>query len=450
MVAAVLAGCASPDYAEIPQRRTSLPETLPPMKTFAPVAVDVPSRPNSVLARDFMELSFQMESGRPLPTFTRFEGPITIRVSGTAQPSLVPDLDHLIGRLRSEARIDIRRVATDQTANITVQTIPRKTLQRVVPHAACFVVPNALSWSDFRLKRRSRQLDWAALQTRERVAIFMPSDVSPQETRDCLHEEIAQALGPLNDLYRLPGTVFNDDNFHTVLTQFDMLMLRATYAPELRSGMSADQVAERIPVVMARINPRGGPAGMAAPDPTPRGWIEAIEGALGPGYSLARRRVSAEAALRIALREGWTDNRMAFSRFVYARLYLGEDTDEALSNFFQAAELYALNPETQLQSAHVGMQIAAYALSSGDAQTAERIVNAHLPVVNKSQNAALLATMLMIKAEALEYQGRIQEAKIVRHDCIGWARYGFGSEEIVRARLNEIAALAPARDRSQL
>ncbi len=44
--------------------------------------------------------------------------------------------------------------------------------------------------------------------------------------RDCLHEELAQALGPLNDLYRLSNSVFNDDNFHSVLTGFDMEMLR--------------------------------------------------------------------------------------------------------------------------------------------------------------------------------------------------------------------------------
>ncbi len=71
------------------------------------------------------------------------------------------------------------------------------------------------------------------------MAIFLPGDVSPQETRDCLHEEMAQALGPLNDLYRLGDSVFNDDNFHTVLTGFDMLVLRTYYAPDLRSGMTA-------------------------------------------------------------------------------------------------------------------------------------------------------------------------------------------------------------------
>ena len=50
------------------------------------------------------------------------------------------------------------------------------------------------------------------------MAVFLPGDVSPQEIRDCLHEELAQALGPVNDLYRLTDSVFNDDNFNTVLT----------------------------------------------------------------------------------------------------------------------------------------------------------------------------------------------------------------------------------------
>ena len=51
----------------------------------------------------------------------------------------------------------------------------------------------------------------------------------------------------MNDLYRLPESIFNDDNFHTVLTRFDMLILAATYAPELRSGMSRDAVAAALP-----------------------------------------------------------------------------------------------------------------------------------------------------------------------------------------------------------
>ena len=45
------------------------------------------------------------------PRFTRFEGPVTVAVTGKPAPSLGPDLARLIGRLRSEAGIDIRRVS---------------------------------------------------------------------------------------------------------------------------------------------------------------------------------------------------------------------------------------------------------------------------------------------------------------------------------------------------
>ena len=102
--------------------------------------------------------------------------------------------------------------------------------------AACFVAPNVVDLEDFKASRKTAKTSWSAQTERRMVSLFIPSDASPQEIRDCLHEEFAQGLGPLNDLYRLPNSVFNDDNIHTILTDFDMMVLRATYAPELRSG----------------------------------------------------------------------------------------------------------------------------------------------------------------------------------------------------------------------
>ena len=61
---------------------------------------------------------------------------------------------------------------------------------------------------------------------------------------------LSSATGPLNDLYHLPDSVFNDDNFHTVLTSFDMLILRAYYAPELQSGMNEAEAARRLPAAL--------------------------------------------------------------------------------------------------------------------------------------------------------------------------------------------------------
>jgi hypothetical protein len=207
------------------------------MNRFTAARPSAPARGNAAIAADFLDLSFAMESGRPITRMTRFEGPITIAVNGTPPPTL-------IGRSRRADRppqgrgTHRRRRAGpgDGTASITIETLPRARMQRVVPQAACFVVPRVSSWAEFRRARGSRDLDWTTLTTRDRVAVFIPSDVSPQEVRDCLHEEVAQALGPLNDLYRLPDSVFNDDNFHAVLTGFDMLILRTYYDAELRTA----------------------------------------------------------------------------------------------------------------------------------------------------------------------------------------------------------------------
>ncbi len=418
------------------------------MKTFAGAGALVTQRSNTDVARDFLDLSFQLESGRALPVLTRFEGEITLRVTGMVPPSLEPDLKKLLTRLQREAGISIRRVGAGERASITIEALARDEMRRLVPHAACFVVPRITSWEAFRRERRSSKVDWTTLTRREELAIFLPGDVAPQEIRDCLHEELAQALGPLNDLYRLPDSVFNDDNFHTVLTGFDMLVLRAYYAPELTSGMSREDVAQRMPGILSRLNP-GGERRISRPAAaTPRGWIEAIETALGPRTPQSRRVEAARRAVSIARAQNWADARMAFSLFALGRLTLATEADVALASFLQARQIYRLRPETQLHAAHVAMQLAAFALSSNQPDAAVELVDASLAPVEQAENAALLATLLMIKAEALALQGQTQRARQVRLDSLGWARYGFGSDAEVRARAAEIAALSPLRPRS--
>ena len=91
------------------------------------------------------------------------------------------------------------------------------------------------------------------------------------------------------------------------------------------------------------------------------------------------------------------------------------------------------------------MQLSAFALSAGDADAVLHLVDPHLEAVADAENAALLASLLMVKAEALDILGRETEARRVRSESLGWARYGFGADSIVRARAAEIAALTPPR-----
>ncbi|MDZ4087437.1 MAG: DUF2927 domain-containing protein [Tabrizicola sp.] len=385
------------------------------------------------VVRDFMDLTFAMESGRGLEVFSRFEGPVTVAMTGDVPASAPRDLGVLIGRLQSEAGIDIR--PAQGPATITVEFASRADLRRLAPTAACFVVPNVGSLAEYRRKRGQDAVDWALVTRRERAAIFIPSDTSPQEIRDCLHEELAQALGPLNDLYRLSDSVFNDDNFHSVLTGFDMQILRLTYSPALSSGMSRDEVAARL---------GAGPGARAG---NPADWTRAIETSLGRTGSVTARRAAAERALEIALASGWRDSRLGFSYFAVGRLMAGSNPAQALDAFDRARGVFASLPGGDLQLAHVDMQMAAMALASGLAEEAVRLTDRAIPVVERHQNAALLATLLLIKAEALEALGNPQAAAALRMDSAGPARYGFGPDKVVQARMRDIAAVADRADK---
>ncbi len=401
-----------------------------------------PQRSNAEIAQDYLDLVFTMESGRVIPRFSRFEGPITVTLAGDVPQSAYQDLDRLVSRFRAEAGLDIQTVGSGAAASITVEFLPRRTMQAVVPSAACFTVPRAASWAEYRAKKGSADLDWTTVQLRNQVAIFIPSDTTPQEVRDCLHEEIAQGMGPLNDLYSLPDSVFNDDNFHTVLTGFDMLVLRMHYSADLQVGMTKAEVATRLPALLARMNPSGDHGGSAPGQLSPRTWISAIEGALGRGGSAKARSQSATRALSIALAQGWTDNRLAFSYFALGRVSVANDTPRAAAAFAQAARIYRSLPGGAIHAAHVDMQMAAFALSSGQDDQVLLYTDRAIPIVRQNENAALLATLMLLKAQALEALGRTDEARALRLDTVPWARYGFGADAQIRSRTQEIASLA--------
>lgn len=442
----MLGACVSPPSGDTASRAAVASTTLPPMKVFAAPRPTAPARANRDIARDFLDLSFAMESGRALPVMTRFETPITLRVTGKPPPSLAPDLARLLHRLRNEAGIDITLTDARQ-ANITIEAVSRSAIQRALPQAACFVAPNITSLAQFRRAKRQSRTNWAEMQRREKIAIFLPNDTSPQEVRDCLHEELAQALGPLNDLYRLSDSVFNDDNVHAVLTGFDMLVLRSYYDRDLANGMSRDQVAARLPAILARLNPPGERRSAQPLSATPRDWIDAVQTALGPGASEAERRAAANAALAIAKRETWQDHRLGFSYFALGRLMQTRDAERAQTYFELADRAYRQSPGTAPHQAFVATHLAAHALSRGRAPQALELIAPHLEVASRHENAVLLSTLMLLRAEALEQTGRSDAATQVRLDSLGWARYGFGPDWAVRAKLREIAELGPIKRR---
>lgn len=450
LMAACLSACSSVSVGEVSKRETAAatPALYSPPPAPAPTVPVAPGLgTNAALARDILELSFRMESGATVPMLTRFEGPVRLRMIGDVPPQAQADAADLVGRLRREAGIDI--ATTDAPdAEITVQFLPRRQLRGVYANVACFVVPNVSDWREFTAAKGTDRIDWTKLTSRTSATVFIPSDSAPQEARDCLHEEVAQALGPLNDLYRLSNSIFNDDNFQTVLTGFDMAVLRTLYDPALENGMSQGEVAARLPGILDRLNPSGAGAAGGEADATPRTWQTAVEMALAGANPVEYRVAAARKAIGMARSRGWDDGRLALSLFALGRLTLGQDPSTAIPAFTEAAAIYRALPGGAIYAAHVDMQLAAYGLVRGDdADVLERVETA-LPAAMRAENAALAATLLLMRAEALDGLGRATDARAARTEAMAWADYGFGGVGQARARATEIAMLARRGARS--
>ena len=445
-LAGVLAGCAgvAPRPSPPPPVDTAAARDLPAARGFTASAQPAPDRSNAEIARDFLDLTLRLENDVELPVFTRFETPITIALTGRFTPVFDTELDALVGRIRAEAGIDLRRVADPAAAAITVEAIRRADLARTVPQAACFVVPRRITWAAFSGRRDPGALRWSDLERRDTATIFVPADVSAQEIRDCLHEEVAQALGPVNDLYRLEDSIFNDDNMHSVLTGFDMVILRAVYDPALASGMTRAEVAGRLPAILARVNPGGARPVARPPAPTNPAWKRAIEGALSPGRPDILRRRDSLRAVEIARDAGWNDARLGLSLLTAARLSAPGGGRATFETFLEAAEVYGARDVTAIHAAHVGIQIAAFALAAGDPDAAIRIADSHIPAARAARNAALLGDFLLVKAAAVEAKGDAARAVDLRRDGFAYARYGLRSEADVLRRAADIAALVPS------
>ena len=169
-----------------------------------------------------------------------------------------------------------------------------------------------------------------------------------------------------------------------------------------------------------------------------------METALSNQNRPTSRRNAAARAIDIGTQIGWSGPRAGFAYYVYGRLQISNDASNALRSFNTAFRLFSQSSTTDIHAAHVAVQLAAATLISGDAQTTIRIVDQAIPIAQRHENAALLAQLMMFKAEALDMQGDTDAGAALRLDSLAWGRYGFGSRDEVIDRLNEIASLARA------
>lgn len=441
LISAVLAGCAAVLEESEPVSRTLASARFEPR--LFPVGV---TRSNEALAQDFLDLNFNLESGPPLPRLLRFEGPVEIHMRSPGLRPYRRDLAQLVRRLRQEAEIDAAITADPSTAEITIEMVPGWRFRFAYPRTACVIIPGERDWRSFLARPKAERQMWADLTELTQMAIFLPSDSQPHDVRDCLHEEIAQAMGPTNDLYRLADSVFNDDNYHSVLTSFDMLMLRVLYSDDLRSGMAEEAVAARLPGILRRLNPGGVGIGREPRVRESSAWVRAIKVAQTRSNGRGERLRAANTAVAIAGTMRPQDHRLGVALLTRGRLIVPDDPVQARADFQVAYRVFrdTVGRES-IRTARAALHLAFLAKRDRDHDLALRLVDEALPPALDAESAVLVSELYSIRAEALAALGRFETARQARLEHLKWARFAYGDKDGKLASAQaEIEAFAPA------
>ncbi|MFQ5566286.1 MAG: DUF2927 domain-containing protein [Paracoccaceae bacterium] len=215
---------------------------------------------NASLARLFVVLTHEMEGRARRPHLVRYEVPVSVGIEGPGSERYGAFLDGFLGQIRRNSGIAITRGPGPE--NLHVRFIDGKRFDATLPAAVCVIATGDLSWEAFAADPlRSSAREAAKARRIEQMTIFIPDNTRPYRVRNCLLEEVPQALGMSNDLFGLGTSSFNDDGAHLWPTKLDYLMLRVLYAPEMATGLDRRETRDRALRVLNRINP----AGRAAP-----------------------------------------------------------------------------------------------------------------------------------------------------------------------------------------
>ena len=218
--------------------------------------------PGTGLARLFTSLTHGVERDVPRPHLVRYETPVRISLEGPGASRYQRFVADYAERLRRNSGIDIGLGGAD--ANLHVRFVGQGFFS-VAPNVSCLVAPGDVEWRELAARPHRYDIHATARMTAiEDMTVFIPASSSKRRTESCLLEEIAQALGPANDLRRFGDTIFNDDDRHMWPTEFDYLMLRVLYSPELRTGMSRAESEQAALRVLARIEGRDAVGTIAA------------------------------------------------------------------------------------------------------------------------------------------------------------------------------------------
>ncbi len=266
---AALAGCAQTTTERRYAQTLAAYEAAGMLRTESAPA-DAPFG-NDDLIRNFERIAFNMEFApgdalvaRSTPVdLVKWRSPVRWKLTGDgAGPSDQRSYRALVARLETLTGLDFREVEEDPDLFILIAGpgLRRAFVEQLRQAGAGDRIQILEEWARNDLYPcvgqvgRSREAGgW-----KNKATIVIKAETKGLLRESCIHEELVQTLGLLNDDAGARPSIFNDDQEFALLTAHDELLLRILYDPRLRSGMSAEEGMPIVREIVAEIGP--GPA----------------------------------------------------------------------------------------------------------------------------------------------------------------------------------------------
>lgn len=411
--------------------------------TGAAIVDGAVARSNSDIADDFVELVFRNEQGGTRQHLSRWDEPIRVSLANPSLGAYAPFLDSFLARLNDSAGVDIQRASYGE-ANLHIRMVEPEEMRRSLASAFCVVVPANAEWREFATSSDAARFRWSNKTALKEATVFIPADAVPFEVRLCLMEEITQALGPGNDMFRLADSIFNDDNAHSAPTSFDMLVLRTLYDERMQAGMSEAEARQTALAVLSDVNPVGATIASAEVDTdADSAWRRLMVLSFDRRFTLQERESFARQALVRAKSFPEGDHRLPFSRYRLALAVTDDRPQEAETMLRLAIDEYErMLGDDDIRVASARLYYAKQLNRRDDHAQALDELNAALPVLAAHESENRIAEALKEKHDALYGLGRDDEAIDAAILSLDWSLYAlgpdFGDLAEIRAQLGRL------------
>lgn len=234
---------------------------------------DAPFGPSD-LARNFLAIAFYEEFShrggaliaRPREVrLQRWTGPVRLAVDfGASVPESqrqrdLADIRGLAGRLSTLTGLPVSLVDEDPNFRIAIDNSSERTtlgvrLRAFMPGVSAGAVRSATEMkADVYCTVFSHMAGKSG--TYDRAFVVIRGELPDLLRRTCLHEEIAQGFGLINDSPQARPSIFNDNEEYALLTRQDELMLKMLYDPRLRPGMTLSEARPIVDIIAAGLMP---------------------------------------------------------------------------------------------------------------------------------------------------------------------------------------------------